>query len=190
MQARKLNRLALAALLATMACTSQAGRNYHDSGMDFGSVRTVIVLPFANLSRDGVAADRVREAFSAALLATGAVYVVPQGEVARAIARVSLSSPTAPSAEEVVKLCQLVKADAVMVGVVREYGEVRSGAAVGNVLSLSIQLEEAATGKVVWTATSTKGGLSFWDRLIGSGGTPMNPVTESAVDDLIAKLFK
>jgi hypothetical protein len=189
MQERKLSWSALAVLLAATAC-APVGRNYHDGGMDFGSVRTVIVLPLANLSREGVAADRVREALSAALLATGAVYVVPQGEVARAVGRLSVVSPTAPNAEEVVKLCQLVKADAVVVGAVREYGEIRSGAAVGNVVSVSIQLQEAATGKVVWTATSTRGGLTFLDRLIGSGGTPMNPVTEAVVDDLVAKLFK
>lgn len=178
------------AVLPGLAACAHVGRNYHDGAMDFGSVRTVVVLPFANLSREGVAADRVREAFSAALLATGAVYVVPQGEVARALSRLSIVAPTAPSSEEVVKLCQLVKADAVMVGVVREYGEVRSGAAVGNVVSISLQLQEAATGKVVWSGTSTKGGISFWDRLIGSGGAPMNPVTEAVVDDVVSKLFK
>ncbi len=176
-------------LIATAACAT-GGRNYHDLNMDFGSVKTVAVLPFANLSRESVAAERVRDAFSSALLATGAVYVVPQGEVARALGRLSITSPTAPPPEEVVKIGALIKADAVITGVVREYGEVRSGSAVGNIISVSLQMQEAATGKLVWSAAVTKGGLGFWDRLVGSGGAPMNDVTEAAVDDLIGKLFK
>jgi len=60
-------------LVASAACAS--GRNYHDSNMDFGSVRTVIVLPFTNLSRDAVGAERLRDAFAAALLATVQRYL-------------------------------------------------------------------------------------------------------------------
>ncbi len=178
------------AMLVAGAAGCAAGRNYHDLNMDFGSVKTVVILPLGNLSGSAVGAERVRDAFSAALLATGAVYVIPTGEVSRALARLSIAQPTAPSVEEIVKLGQLLKADAVVAGVVREYGEVRSGAAVGNVVSLSLQFQETATGKVVWQAVSTKGGLGFWARLVGSSGNPMNDVTEAVVDDVIAKLFK
>jgi hypothetical protein len=178
-----------AALMALVAGCA-GGRNYHDTAMDFGSVKAVIVLPFANLSQSSVGAERIRDAFCAALLATGAVYVVPPGEVNRAVSRLTLGSPTTPTAEEVVKLGQLIKADAVITGVVREYGEVRSGAAVGNVVSISVQLQETGTGKVVWSAVSTKGGITFWDRLLGTNAAPMNDVTEAVVDDAVAKLFK
>jgi len=73
---------------------------------------------------------------------------------------------------------------------VREYGEVRSGTTSANIISLSLQMIETQTGKVVWTASSTKGGISIWDRLFGGGGQPMNVITEKAVNDLINKLFK
>lgn len=185
---RTLRTASLALLAGAAACAG--GRNYHDSAMDFGSVKTVVVLPFANLSTSGVAAERVRDALSAALLATGSLYVVPPGEVNRALVRLSIATGTTPSAEEVVKICQLLKADAAVTGVVREYGEVRSGQAVGNVVSLSVQLQEAATGKVVWEGVSTRGGIGFWARLFGTGGSPMNDVTEAVVDDIVAKLFK
>ena len=81
-------------------------------------------------------------------------------------------------------------ADAVITGTLREYGEVRSGPASANVISLSVQMMEAETGKVVWSASSTKGGISAADRLFGGGGKPMNAVTQEAVDDLIDKLFR
>ena len=170
-------------------CTAQVTDVYRDPNMDFGSIQTVAVAPFANLARDQVVADRVRDVFINRLLSTGAVYVLPVGEVARGIAKLELQSPTSPSPEEVVKLGTLLKADAVITGVVREYGEVRSGTTTANIISMSIQLIEAGTGKVVWSASSTKGGISFWNRLFGGGGQPVNKVTEEAVDALFDKLL-
>lgn len=157
--------------------------------MDFGSIRTVAVVPFANLSRDQVVAERVRDVFINRLLASGAVYVLPVGEVARGIASTDIQLPTTPTAEEAVKLGSVLKADAVITGVVREYGEVRSGTSAANIISMSIQLIETGTGKVVWSASSTKGGISFWSRLFGGGGQPLNKVTEEAIDALFDKLL-
>jgi hypothetical protein len=158
--------------------------------MDFGSVKTVAVMPFLGLARDPVVAERVRDVFINKLLATGAVYVVPVGEVARGVARAEIQNPTALSAEETIKLGSIIKVQAVIIGTVKEYGEVRSGAVSSNVISLSLQMIETQTGKVVWTAASTKGGISIWDRFFGSGGKPMNVVTVKAVDDLISSLLK
>jgi hypothetical protein len=162
---------------------------FRDANMDFGSIRTVEVLPFANLSRDNAAGDRVRDVFITALLASGAVYVVPVGEVNRGLIRSGISNPAAPSTEEVIKLAGLVKADAVILGTVKEYGEVRSGSAMGNAVSLSLQMIETQTGRVIWSASSTKGGIGVTDRLFGGGGEPMNTITEKVVDDLLNKLL-
>jgi hypothetical protein len=184
------NRALLAAALAgaTLACAGKGARPYQDQGMDFGAIKTVAVVPFSNLTRDTLAGERVRDVFSNVLLATGAVYVLPQGEVARGITKVSVAQASAPSVEEVVKLGQMLKADAVITGVVKEYGEVRSGSAAGNVVSLSLQMTETTTGKIVWAAESTKGGVTFTARLLGGGGTPLNIVTEQAVRELVEKL--
>ena len=163
---------------------------YRDPNMDFGAIQTVAVMPFLNLTRDNIAGERVRDVFINKLLSTGAVYVLPIGEVARGIARAEIQNPAAPSQEEVVKLSGLIKAQAVVTGAVKEYGEVRSGTTSDNIISMSLQMVEGTTGKVVWTASTTKGGISIWDRLLGGGGRPMNDITEKAVDDLINKLFK
>lgn len=181
------DRAALGLLLA--ACAT-SGHNYHDRNMDFGSIRTVAVLPFANLTRDQLASERVRDAFSNLLLASGAVYVLPQGEAARGISRTGVANPAAPSIEEVVKLGAALKVDAVITGVVKEYGEVRSGTASGNVCSVTVQMLEVATGKLVWSASTTKGGVKVLDRLLGGGGRPLEDVTEAAVHDLLDKLLK
>jgi hypothetical protein len=167
-----------------------AGDVFVDPNMDFGSLRTVAVLPFENLSQDDFAAARVRDTFSTMLLATGAVYVLPPGEVARGIGTIGRLPREGPSSDQIKQLAAALKVDAVITGVVAEYGPVRSGAASANVVSVSLKMIEKSSGLVVWSASSTKGGVSVWDRLLGGGGEPMNTVTEKAVNDLLDKLFQ
>ncbi len=182
--------LSVTLLLAVSCAPTVTSNVYRDPNMDFGAIQTVAVMPFQNLSRESVAADRVRDVFINGLLSTGAVYVLPVGEVARGVARLEVQNPATPSPEEVVKLAATLKAQAVLTGVVREYGEVRSGSSAAGAISISAQMLEGQTGKTVWTATSTKGGIDVWDRLFGGGGRPMNDVTREAVNDVIQKLFK
>jgi hypothetical protein len=73
---------------------------------------------------------------------------------------------------------------------VTEYGEVRSGTTTANVVSVSLQMMEGQTAKVVWSASSTKGGVTTSDRLFGGGGEPMNIEIQKAVNDLLDKLFE
>jgi hypothetical protein len=176
-------------LLAAGGCAT--GKPFHDKNMDFGSVKTVLVMPFWNLTQNLQASDRVRDVFTNALLATQAVYVVPSGEVGRAVSRLGLQSASSPTTDEIQKLGSLLKVDAVITGVVREYGEVRAAAATSNVVSVSAQMQEVGTGKVIWSGASTRGGVTWAARLLGTtGGEPMNTVTEQAVNDLLKQLFQ
>lgn len=159
-----------AVLILVTACKS--ADTYRDPKMDFGSIYTVAVMPLTNLSKEQAAADRVRDVFVTMLLASGDVYVIPPGEVARGVALAGVPNPSAPSNDEAKKLGTVLKADAIITGVVREYGELRSGAAVANVLSVHFQMTEVQTGKVVWSVSSTKGGISFFDRLFGGAAIP------------------
>ena len=178
-------------IISFVACAPGSSLTYfRDPSMDFAAVRSVAVMPFSNLTRIQLAAGRVRDIFANSLLATGAVYVLPTGEVARGIARAGIANPAAPSNEEIVKFASIVKVDAIITGVVTEYGEVRSGTTSANVISFSLQMLEVQTQRVVWTASATEGGITIWDRLFGSGGQPMNNVTMAAVDDVLDKLFQ
>ncbi len=176
-------------VVAAQVCSAQVADVYRDSNMDFGAIQKVGVVPFTNLARDQIVPERVRDVFINRLQAADGVYVLPAGEVARGLDKVQPANLSAPTAEEAVKLGAALKVDAVITGVVREYGEVRSGATTANVISMSIQVIETGTGKVVWSASVTKGGVSFWARLFGGGGQPMNRVTEQAVDALLDKLL-
>jgi hypothetical protein len=98
-------------------------------------------------------------------------------------------NPAAPSPEEVAKIAAIIKTDAVITGTLTEYGKVRSGSTTANVIAFNVQMMERQTRRVVWTASTTKGGITVWDRLFGGGGRPMNEVTEVAIDDILNKLF-
>ena len=183
-------RISVFFIFVLLTACATGGDTYRDQNMDFGSVQTIAVMPFVSLARDNIAAERVRDVFINKLLSTGAVYVLPVGEVARAVARAEIANPSAPSPEEIIKLAGIVKVQAVITGSLREYGEVRSGTSAANIISVSLQMIETQTGKIVWSASSTQGGISIWNRLFGGGGQPMNKITEKAVNDLIDKLFK
>jgi hypothetical protein len=191
MIARLKNSLLLLAALALAGCATAPPLDiYRDANMDFGAIHTVAILPLANLTRESSAAERVRDVFGTALLASGSIYVIPPGEVARGLNRVGVANPSSPSTEEAIKLAAVIKADAIVTGTIKEYGEVRSGSSAANVISLSMQLVEAQTGRLVWTASATKGGIGITDRLFGGGGEAMNTITVKAIDELIGKLFQ
>jgi len=162
---------------------------FHDPNMDFSIVQSVAVMPFENLTTNSNAADRVRDTFMTMLQATGSIYVVPPGEVSRGISRAAIDNPAQPTVEEVIQLAKLVEAEAVITGTVREYGDVRSGSASSTIVSVSLAMMESQTGRLVWSASSSKGGVTTGDRLFGGGGEPMNVVTERAIKDLLDKLF-
>ena len=188
-------RLALAALalvlLAATSCagTRRTGETFHDPNMDFGQIQRIAVLPFVNLSPIAQAGERVRDVFMSMLQATGSVYVLPPGEVARGVSRARLLSPATPTADEVIAFGKEVRVDVVITGTVREYGEVRSGNASANAVAVGLAMMETQSGKIVWSSSATAGGIGAGDRLLGGRGQPMNVVTEKAVSDLIDQLF-
>jgi hypothetical protein len=186
------NKLVLSSLVIFLfACAPGSSLTYyHDPQMDFAAIRTVAVMPFENLSRESQAGERVRDVFANSLLSTGAVYVIPAGEVSRGIVRAGILNPAVPSGEEIAKFAGIIKVDAVITGTVTEYGAVTSGNATANVVSMNVQMIEIQSQRIVWTASATEGGISIWDRLFGAGGEPMNDVTMAAVNNVLDKLFR
>jgi hypothetical protein len=190
MKPNRTRKLLAVALVGALASCAGGRKTYRDQQMEFGSIHTVAVLPLQNLSKESNAADRVRETFAGALLSTGVVYVLPLGEVARSISRLGIVNAATPAVEDITKLGKALQADAVVTGVVREYGETRSGTATGNLVSVSLQLYETQSGKVVWSAAATRGGVTLGNRLFGGSGPPLNELTEQTVEALLDKLFQ
>jgi len=184
--------LLLSMPLLAAACSQHRGSQttFFDPNMDFGLIQSVVVLPFDNLTNSAKAGETARDIFMTTLQAKVDLYVVPPGEIHRAISRTQPENPKVPTEEEVVKLAANLEADVVITGTVLEYGQIRSGSASSNVCSLSVKMFEGQTGRVVWSASATRGGVSAGDRLVGSGGQPMNVVVSKAVDDLVDRLVQ
>ena len=181
--------LPLLTSFAMSGCASQTTL-YRDTNVDFGRIESVAVLPFQNLSRQQLASERVYDVVSAQMLARGAFYVVPRAEVDRALRSLGITDPTSVGIEDIKKLRQALIVDAVVTGIVREYDELRADRAAGNAVSLSLRMFESLNGKVIWAASTSRGGVGFSERLLGGGGQPMNEVTEEAADELLRLLFE
>lgn len=185
------NLIAWLVLVSVTACASSGAYDvYRDENTDFGLIRTVAIMPMSNLTKEDQAGERVRDVMFTMLMAASGIYVLPPGEVARGIGMVGMANPTAPTSAEAVKLAAALKADVVLTGVVREYGEARSMGSSSSMVSLSFKMMEGQNGRIVWSASSTRGGVGFKDRLLGGGGEPMNVITEKAVNDVLNKLFQ
>ena len=180
----------LFSLFLLTACTSVPEGVYVNQMVDFGALQKVAVMPLQNFSERAEGAERVRDAYMSLLLASEAVYVLPSGEVARGIDRAGIRYPATPSEEEIKSLGSILGIDAVITGTLREYGTIRSGSSSANIVSLSLQLIETETASIIWSGSSTKGGITMTDRLFGGGGRPMNDVTIEVVNDLLDKLFQ
>ena len=177
-------------LFLLTACTTVPEGVYINHMVDFGALRKVAVMPLQNFSERDEGAEKVRDAYMSLLLASEAVYVLPSGEVARGIDRAGLRYPVTPSEDEIKSLGSILGIDAVITGTLREYGTIRSGSSSANIVSLSLQLIETETASIIWSGSSTKGGITMTDRLFGGGGRPMNDVTIEVVNDLLDKLFQ
>lgn len=188
--ARRAVAISVAILIAGCAGHRGSRSTFHDPNMDFGLIQSVVVLPFENLSNSQNAAETTRDVFMTLLQAKVDLYVIPPGEILRAISRTQPAKPWMPTAEEAVTLAENLEADVIITGTVLEYGQVRSGSASSNVCSLSVRMLEGQTGRVVWSASATRGGVNAGDRLVGSGGQPMNVVVMKAAEDLIGRLFQ
>src|SRR5512135_186929 len=93
---------AIAVLLLLAAGCAGARRSevtYHDPNMDFSQIQRVAVVPFVNLTPITPAAERVRDVFMSMLQATGSLYVLPPGEVTRAVNRAHIVNPQTPTGD-------------------------------------------------------------------------------------------
>jgi len=88
-----------------------------------------------------------------------------------------------------VQLANILGADVVISGTVLEYGEVRSGSNSSGVVTVSAEMLEGQTGRVVWSASASAGGVSAAARVFGGGGQPMDNVTRKAIDKLLDRMF-
>ncbi|MBI5665152.1 MAG: hypothetical protein HZC49_08740 [Nitrospirae bacterium] len=164
---------------------------YHISeDIDFSFYKRVAVVPFDNLTNDKNADEIVRQVVVSELLASGLVDVVFPGEVKAAIAELGIKSVSTLTASQIKALCNSLKAEAIIVGAVEEYGDVKMGNISAPQVTLSLMMADANTGSIVWSITKTRGGAGFLARHFGAKYETLSETVLLLVRESIRTLYK
>ncbi len=151
--------MALAGLLACAGPT-----RFLDPEADLPYYRTVGIIPFTTLAGDPVAGQKVSDVFFTELLHLRFAQVVEPGQFTAAMSKARGGTPvtSAWSTPELAKLGEETGVQGVFMGTVRDFDMVSVGRDEFPLVSLEVRLVDAATGRVVWTASRTRrGGPAF-----------------------------
>ncbi len=187
-----IHRLTLAGLALTLlfgtACAPGATSFVRDD-VDFSYIRRVTIYPFANLSQDVHASQRMHSVFTAELLAQDAVVIIDQGEILNAMAELRLSPGSQLSAVQIMDLGQALSVDGIFFGTIEEYGVERISDGRTYSITASFKLVETETGSMIWNSQTRADGTSFWRKLFGGGSASLYGVSRSAVQQALGTLF-
>ncbi len=157
--------IAVAALCMLVACGGGAHMYINDEA-DLGFYEQVGVLSFSNLSPDRNASEKVTSSFVTELLMLKTVGVANTGDFNKAATTVIKTDMTNAiedlTSEQAKLIGQETGVQGFFIGVVKDFGMVRSGQEEFPLVSVIVQFIDASTGQVVWSyETAEKGGPKF-----------------------------
>ncbi|HBH61882.1 MAG TPA: hypothetical protein DDX85_09130 [Nitrospiraceae bacterium] len=182
--------LIISILFVVSGCRSEIPVYHMSEDIDFSFYKRVAVVPFDNLTNDKYADEIVRQVVVSELLASGLVDVVFPGEVKNAIAELGIKSVSTLTANQIKALSNNLKAEALIVGAVEEYGEVKMGNISAPQVTISLMMADANTGSIVWSITKTRGGASFMARHFGARHETLSETVLLLVRESIRTLYK
>lgn len=156
---------------------------------DWGFYEKVGVLPFASLTNDRLAGDKMSSAFTSHLLFARNFNVAEPGQFLAAYTTAIGANTSPPIGLPLDKLKSLGEAagvQAIFEGTVRDYNE---GANAGRpLISVEVRLVDVGTGTIVWSTSLTRrGGAAV--PLLGLGGSRTLPeLTEAVAAELVDRL--
>jgi len=159
-------RFLIVSMLAIMLMSCGGYRLYINEEADFGFYQRIGVLPFSNLSGDRNATEKVTSSFLTELLIDSQVEIATMGDMLKSYRNVIKDErsnlPEQLTAEEAQALGKDANIQGILVGVVRDYSQVRSGQAEFPLVSIAVRFIDCQSGKIVWTYEITrKGGPKF-----------------------------
>ncbi len=142
---------------------------YHLSeDIDFSFYKKVAVMPFDNLTNEKYADQIVRQLVISEFLASGFIDVVFPGEVQKVINELDIKSVSSLSKQQISALGKALNVEAIIIGSVEEYGEVKMGNISAPQVTVSLMMADTGTSSIVWSITKTRGGASFLARHFGA----------------------
>jgi TolB-like protein len=169
-------------------------RTYLNPEADMSFYQKVGVVPFINLTADRFAGENVTITFVTELLITEKFEVIERGEFDHTVRQVLSSTGGSSSSEMTAAQLKAVGEQAgvngIIEGVVKEYEMIRVGQGTYPLISLSVKLVDAPTGRVVWESTySTKGGPKL--PIVGWGEThTLSQLAQKACRKVVRQLVR
>ena len=182
---------ALCSLLLLYACAGRGTPSFYiRQDYDFSYIKKVAVLPLDNLTNEKFAADAVRQVVICELLSTGLVDVTVPGEADAAVDKLGVKSIRSLNAEQIKAVGNVLKVQAVVLGAVDKFGEVRIGNISAPEVTITLIMADASSGSIVWSVTKTGGGASFMARHFGARSETMSEAVLRVVREAIQTLYK
>ncbi|HHN65961.1 MAG TPA: hypothetical protein ENK09_11420 [Nitrospirae bacterium] len=181
--------LFLASVLVSGCASTTTGTFHISENVDFSYIKRVAVLPFENLSDDKNAAEIVRQLVISELLASGLVEVVYSGDVMAALKRLNIKETTSLSTRQLRAIGKDLNVQAVIVGTVEKYGEVRMGTISAPEVTITLMMAETEAGSIIWSVTKTRGGAGFMARHFGARPETLSETTLRVVRDAVQTLY-
>ena len=177
----------LAALLASGCATT--GRLYVNPEADQGFYKKIVVLPFANVSGNSLAAPRVTRAFVTELIIAD-LYQLVEPELVQESLSGSGVEPDGQgryASEKVKETATKMAAQGVIQGTVTEYEMQRRGEDDTPVLGFDVVLLDVATVNVVWRFHWVGKGAGRLP-VVGGGIRTLGQLTQHACQATVADL--
>ena len=180
----------LAVISVVPGCGKGTPSFYINMDVDFSFFKRVAVLPFENLTSDRFAGEMVRHVVISELLTTGLVEVTVPGDPVAAIEQLRIKSKDSISAEHIKNIGKTLKVQAVILGAVEQFGQVRYGNVSSPEVSITLMMADTNSGSIVWSVTKTRGGASFWARHFGTRSDTMSETVLKVVREALQSLFE
>ena len=161
---------------------------YIHPNTNFRYIKKVAVMPFANLTNDKFAGDKVRNLFVTQLLSTGTIDVVELGELLKILELEGIRSTDTISTSIAQQIGRNLDVQAIILGSVDQFDTVRSGQSSFPEVALTLRMIEVETGTIIWTANHNKSGKRILASLFGIGTKSINNITTKIIKEIVDTL--
>lgn len=178
-------------VLITSGCAGRGASSFYiRQDYDFSFIKRVAVLPLDNMTNERFAGEAIRQVVISELLASGLVDVVVPGDAIAAIENLKIKPGQPLSAEQIKSAGKALKVQAVIIGAVNKFGEIREGNISAPEVTITLMMADTGSGSIIWSVTKTRGGAGFWTKHFGARGETMSEAVLRVVRESIRTLYK
>lgn len=172
-------------------CGGKANPDFYiNQDIDFSYIKRVAVLPLDNLTNDRFAAEAVRHVVISELLATGLVEVSCPGDAVAALDSMKIKNVQTLNADQIKSIGKTLNVQAVIIGAVNKYGEVREGNVSAPEVTITLMMADTGSGSIIWSVTRTRGGAGFMVKHFGAKGETLSEAVLHVVREAVHTLYK